>query len=104
MKTASEGKPVKKTNRLAITSAIFGTLAIPAAFFTGDPLGIGPIMSGLYVVLVPLSVILGIVALIQIIPLGRNRQGGIFLAILGIIAGLFSMFCFFIHFTKTFNY
>jgi len=104
MKTASEGKHVKKINHLAITSLIFGILAIPAAFFTGNPLGIGSLMSGLYVILVLLSIILGVAALIQIMILGRNRQRGIFLSILGVIAALFSVLCFFIHFINTFNY
>lgn len=104
MKTTSQDKQIKKTSRLAITSLIFGILAIPVAFFTGNPLGIGPLISGLYVILVLLSVILGVAALIQIMILGRNRQRGIFLSILGVIAALFSVLCFFIHFINTFNY
>ena len=100
----TKNKQIKKTSCFAIASLIFGILAIPIAFFTGNPLGFGPLVGGLYVILAPLSIISGITALTQIMIFSRNRQGGIFIAVLGMVAALFSIFCFFIHYIDTFNY
>ncbi len=93
----------KKTSRLAIASLIFGILTIPLAFYTGELFGIGPLVNALYVILVPLSIILGIAALIRR-TLSRTKEGGVIIAILGIVAALFSIFCAFIHFINSFNY
>jgi len=93
----------KKTSRLAIASLILGTLTIPLAFYTGELFGLGPFVNALYVILVPLSIILGIAALIRI-TLSRTKVAGVIIAILGIVAALFSIFCAFIHFINSFNY
>jgi hypothetical protein len=104
MEKINQDKQVGKTSHIAIASLSFGMLAIPIAFFTGSPLGIGPLVSGVYVVLVTLSIVLGVTALISITIFNQKKQRGIFLSVLGIVAALFSIFCFFIHFINTFNY
>lgn len=102
-KAVIQGNYRKKTSRLAIASLISGILTIPLAFSTGELFGAGPLVNALYVILVPLSIILGIAALIRI-ALSRTKEGGVIIAILGIVAALFSIFCAFTHFINSFNY